>query len=119
MRCDFFRGLLMSCLDVRSNKVMMHSSAWNRRKHYGNQPAWQRPHDSAYPRKLQLASGSNRTLAKLYGLNPKTVAKWRASTSVLDEPMVLGTEQASIFLKSKNTWQLHYASKGICRRTIS
>jgi len=87
MRCDFFRGLLMSCLDVRSNKVMMHSSAWNRRKHYGNQPAWQRPHDSAYPRKLQLASGSNRTLAKLYGLNPKTVAKWRASTSVLDEPM--------------------------------
>jgi hypothetical protein len=32
---------------------------------------------------LQLATGS----PKLYGLNPKTVAKWRARTSVLDEPM--------------------------------
>ena len=29
----------------------MHSSAWNRRKHYGNPPAWQRPHDAAYPRR--------------------------------------------------------------------
>ena len=36
---------------------------------------------------LQLATGSHRSLAKLYGLNPKTVAKWRARTSVLDEPM--------------------------------
>ena len=36
---------------------------------------------------LQRATGSHRSLAKLYGLNPKTVAKWRARTSVLDEPM--------------------------------
>ena len=36
---------------------------------------------------LQLATGSHRSLAKLYGINPKTVAKWRARTSVLDEPM--------------------------------
>ena len=36
---------------------------------------------------LQLATGSQRTLAKLYGINPKTVAKWRARTSVLYEPM--------------------------------
>lgn len=35
---------------------------------------------------LQLATGSHRSLAKLYGINPKTVAKWRARTSVLDEP---------------------------------
>src|SRR2546427_701904 len=33
---------------------------------------------------LQLATGSHRSLAKLYGINPKTVAKWRARTSVLD-----------------------------------
>ena len=30
---------------------MVHSLAWNRRKHYGNPPAWQRPHDAAYPRR--------------------------------------------------------------------
>ena len=36
---------------------------------------------------LQLATGSHRSLAQLYGINPKTVAKWRARTSVLDEPM--------------------------------
>ena len=34
-------------------------------------------------------------------------------------PWVLGTAQASIFPKSKNTWRLRYASKGICRWTIS
>jgi len=34
-----------------------------------------------------LATGSHRSLAKLYGLNAKTVAKWHARTSVLDEPM--------------------------------
>lgn len=33
-------------------------------------------------------------------------------------PWVLGTEQASIFPKSKNTWRLRYASKGICRWTF-
>lgn len=38
---------------------------------------------------LQLATGSYRSLAKLYGMNPKTVAKWRARTFVLDEPMGL------------------------------
>ncbi len=36
---------------------------------------------------LQLATGSHRSLAQLYGINPKAVAKWRARTSVLDEPM--------------------------------
>ena len=36
---------------------------------------------------LQLATGSHRSLTKLYGINLKTAAKWRARTSVLDEPM--------------------------------
>ncbi len=36
---------------------------------------------------LQRATGSHRSLGKLYGSNPKTVAKWRGRTSVLDEPM--------------------------------
>lgn len=36
---------------------------------------------------IQLATGSHRSLAKRYGINSKTVAKWRACTSVLDAPM--------------------------------
>lgn len=36
---------------------------------------------------LQSAVGSNRHLAKLYGINVKTVAKWRSRDSVLDRPM--------------------------------
>ena len=52
-----------------------------------------RLHDSARttPRirvELQLATSSHRSLSKLYGINPKTVAKWRERTSVLDERMV-------------------------------
>ncbi len=83
-----------------------------------------RPHGSARttPRiraELQLATGSHWSLAKLYGSNHKTVAKWRACTSVLDEPMGPRTEQASTFPKSKSTWRLRCASKGICRWTIS
>lgn len=35
---------------------------------------------------LQLATRSHRSLVKLYSLNTKTVAKWLARASVLDEP---------------------------------
>ena len=44
-----------------------------------------RPHTSIH--NILAATGSHRSLAKLYGINPKTMAKWRARTSVLDEPM--------------------------------
>ncbi|RQH08319.1 IS481 family transposase [Paraburkholderia dinghuensis] len=36
---------------------------------------------------LQIATGSNRALAKRYGINVKTVAKWRSRSSVQDQPM--------------------------------
>lgn len=36
---------------------------------------------------LLLAIGPHRSLTKLYGINSTTVVKWRARTSVLDEPM--------------------------------
>lgn len=53
---------------------------------------WLRLHGSSRttPRiraELQLATGSPRSLAKRYGIKPKTVAKWRAHTSALDELM--------------------------------
>ena len=37
-------------------------------------------------RAIQRSSDSLRALAKRYGINPKTVAKWRKRTSVADLP---------------------------------
>jgi transposase InsO family protein len=36
---------------------------------------------------LQAAQGSTRALAARYGLNPKTVAKWRKRPTIADQPM--------------------------------
>ena len=36
---------------------------------------------------LQASQESTRALAARYGLNPKTVAKWRARTDTADAPM--------------------------------
>ncbi|MDP3415552.1 MAG: IS481 family transposase, partial [Falsiroseomonas sp.] len=38
----------------------------------------------AVRRAIQHSQASLRALAKRYGINPKTVAKWRARTSVTD-----------------------------------
>src|SRR2546427_7405592 len=61
---------------------------------------------------LQLATGSHRSLAKLYGINPKTVAKWRARTSVLDEPMG-PRDRAS--RSEEHTSELQSQSNLVCR----
>src|ERR671918_781938 len=36
---------------------------------------------------LQASQAATRTLAARYGLNPKTVAKWRGRTTTTDQPM--------------------------------
>ena len=105
-----------ACLDVRSQE---NSSAGR-----GESTRAIRLHDSARttPRirvELQLATSSHRSLSKLYGINPKTVAKWRVAPLCSMNLWVRGTEQASIFTKSKNTWQSLCAIKDICRWTIS
>lgn len=50
------------------------------------------PHGSARttPRvqaELQASQGSTRALASRYGLNPKTVTKWRRRSTTADAPM--------------------------------
>ena len=40
----------------------------------------------AVRRAIQHSQESLRALAKRYGVNPKTIAKWRARTSVCDRP---------------------------------
>src|SRR3954452_8406161 len=41
---------------------------------------------AAIRRAIQHSEASLRTLAKRYGINPKTVAKWKRRTSVADRP---------------------------------
>src|SRR3954453_22211056 len=41
---------------------------------------------AAIRRAIQHSQASLRTLAKRYGINPKTVAKWKRRTSVADRP---------------------------------
>jgi transposase InsO family protein len=46
----------------------------------------------AVRRAIQNSQASVRTLAKQYGINPKTVSKWKKRTAIQDEPM--GPKQA-------------------------
>lgn len=68
---------------------------------------------------LRLATGSYRSLVKLYGINPRLRASGMRAPLYLMSPGVFRAEQASIFPKSKNAWPLRCAGKGICRWATS
>src|SRR5665213_4508915 len=55
--------------------------------HYGKRSSRQRPHDAAYSAELQASKEIGRALAARYGLNAKTVRKWRQRTTTADAPM--------------------------------
>ncbi len=63
----------------------------------------------AVRRAIQHSQESLRGLAKRYGVNPKTIAKWRARTSVSDLPTgpkeprstVLSVEEEAVALPSE------------------
>jgi hypothetical protein len=72
----------IGCLDVRPQEVLVHVQLGT-----GKSTMAIRLHGSAritssVRAKVQLAAGAHRSLAKLYGFNPKTVAQRRARTSV-------------------------------------
>jgi transposase len=65
---------------------MVHSYRENQRMHYGPGSAWERPTTEAVRRAIQHSQARLRVLAKRYGINQKTVAKWKRRTSVGDLP---------------------------------
>ena len=62
-------------------------------------------------RAIQSSQASLRTLAKQYGINPKTVAKWKQRDQVHDAAMgpkethstVLSTEEEAVIVASAST----------------
>ena len=59
-----------------------------KKKRYGNNASWQRPHDAANSsRAFQMSKEKTSTLAQRYGLSRTTVTKWRTRTTTGDAPM--------------------------------
>ena len=50
---------------------------------------------------LQAAQKSTRVLAARHGLNPKTVAKWRARTGTADAPMGPGRHRSTVLSEAE------------------
>ena len=50
---------------------------------------------------LQAAQGATRALAARYGLNPKTVAKWRRRTTTADRPMGPSRPRSSVLTEAE------------------
>ncbi len=63
---------------------MVQYSQINGRKHYGTSLHSSATTTQAVRRAIQNSQESLRTLAKRYGINQKTVAKWKKRTSVDD-----------------------------------
>ena len=62
---------------------MVQSSHASGRMRYGTGSPWER-HDDSGGRAIQHSQASLRQLAKRYGINPKTVAKWKKRHSTAD-----------------------------------
>ncbi len=72
-------GLLVPDFDGASSHV-------SGRKRYGPGSSQRRHNDRAVRRAIQHSQASLSALARRYGINPKTVAKWKRRSSVADLP---------------------------------
>ncbi len=83
---------------------MVQSFPFNGRRHYGQILHGSARTAEAVRRAIQHSQASLRSLAKRYGINPKTVAKWKKRTSAADQrtgpkaphSTVLSTEEEAI-----------------------
>ena len=71
---------------------MVQSFRRHGRTHYGPGSPRERHNEEAVRRAIQGSQESLRSLARRYGINPKTVAKWKRRSSVADVPT--GPKQA-------------------------
>ncbi len=60
---------------------------------------------------LQASQESSRTLAARYGLNPKTVDKWRKRTSIIDAPMGPKTPQSTVLTPAEEAIVVAFRQK--------
>jgi hypothetical protein len=63
---------------------MVRSFPWNGRMRYGPGSSWKRHDDGGDPSSDRTYEESLRALAKRYGVNQKTVRKWKGRSSVAD-----------------------------------
>ena len=57
----------------------------------------------AIRREIQRSQESLRTLARRYGINPKTVAKWKRRQGVQDAPMGPRERRSTVLIPSVST----------------
>src|SRR4051812_29494838 len=55
--------------------------------HRGERSSWQRTNDAANSSRVQAVKAPARILASQYGLNVKTILKWRDGAETSDAPM--------------------------------
>ena len=66
---------------------------------------------------LQTSKESMRTLAAKYGLNPKTVAKWRKRTGTADAPMGPRSRRTAALTAAEEAMVVDCAVARSCRST--
>jgi hypothetical protein len=81
-------GVFRHCLKpgVSSRALMVHSFRVSGRRHYGPDSTRGATTTEAVRRAIQRSQESLRTLAARYGINQKTVAKWKRRSTVQDVP---------------------------------
>ncbi len=70
---------------------------------YGSSSSRQRPHDAASSSRAPSVERATRVLAARYGLNPKTVDKWRGRTTTVDQPMGPTQARSTVLTEAEET----------------
>src|ERR1700688_2957506 len=78
---------------------------------YGKRSSRQRPHDAAVRAELQASKESARALAARYGLNAKTVRKWRRRTTTADAPMGPKVPKSSVLTAAEEAIVVAFRQK--------
>jgi hypothetical protein len=66
---------------------------------------------------LQASQEATRALAARYGLNPKTVAKWRGRTTVTDAPMGPSRPRSTVLTEAEEASSSSSGGEPYCRST--